>query len=192
MKNLLRLMVVLSVLLVLSSTAFARVPEGWLNGGANFDRAMKLHRDLKAPLVIYFFVDWCPYCNELENEYFSAPAMRDYLRTVIKIRVNPELTRVDEQLAAAFGIQGYPAFFVVAPNSIPIQLSPFRKNGRDLTPAEFAQRCREVATPRATDPARMLEAPKPAAPVIKAAEATTPSAAETAASKFVNNAPLPT
>jgi thiol-disulfide isomerase/thioredoxin len=155
MKKSIRLTLIASVvLIVLSTTVSAKVPEGWLNGAANFEKAMQLHRTENVPLVVYFYVDWCPYCNALESEYFPAAAMRDYLRDVVKIRINPESTRADEDVARAFGIRGYPGFFVIGPGSFPVQLSPFRRDGRSLTPAEFAQRCRDVTTPRNANGAR--------------------------------------
>lgn len=195
MKNLLRLTLIISVVLIsLSTTAAAKVPEGWLKGGANFEKAMQLHRELNVPLVVYFYVDWCPYCNSLENEYFPAAPMREYLRDVVKIRINPELTPADESMARVFGIGGYPSFFVIGPGSFPVQLSPFRRDGRSLTPAEFAQRCRDVTTPKgSTNGARVTEAPKPAEP---SSATKSPglqmTVVEPVAPKFVNNAPLPT
>lgn len=193
MKNFLRLILVGSVVLIsLSTTASAKVPEGWLKGGANFEKAMQLHREQNVPLVVYFYVDWCPYCHSLENEYFPAAPMREYLRDVVKIRINPELTPADESIARVFGIQGYPGFFVIGPGSFPVQLSPFRREGRSLTPAEFAQRCRDVTTPKgSTNEARVTEAPKPAASIAKS-PGLQMTVVEPVAPKFVNNAPLPT
>lgn len=194
MKNLLRLTAIASVVLIsLSTSASAKVPEGWLTGGANFEKAMQLHRELNVPLVVYFYVDWCPYCKTLENEYFPAQAMREYLREVVKIRINPELTRVDEEVARAFGIRGYPSFFVIGPKSFPVQLSPFRRGGRSLTAAEFAQRCRDVTTPRGANGTQISEAPKSAEVkgVTKAPGAQI-TVVEPVAPKFVSNAPLPT
>ncbi|HEX5965879.1 MAG TPA: thioredoxin fold domain-containing protein [Pyrinomonadaceae bacterium] len=191
MKNILRLTLIVSVLLVFFSTsAYAKVPEGWLSSAANFEKALQRHRELNVPLVVYFYVDWCPYCKALENEYFPAAPMKEYLRDVVKIQINPELSRADYELGQRFGIEGYPAFFVISPNSFPVQLSPFRREGRSLTPAEFAQRCRDVTTPRALSGA---QAPKPAEPT---APKKTPSlqltVVEPVAPTFVSNAPLPT
>jgi len=197
MKTPIRLTLIASVvLIVLSNTAFAKVPEGWLNGAANFEKAIQLHRTENVPLVVYFYVDWCPYCNSLESEYFPAAPMRDYLREVVKIRINPEQTRVDEEAARAFGITGYPGFFVIGPGSFPVQLSPFRRDGRSLTPAEFAQRCRDVTTPRNANGSRVTEAPKAAAEPAAAAPKKAPglqmTVVEPVAPAFINNAPLPT
>ena len=191
MKNILRLTVfVFVVFICVSTTASAKVPQGWLDGAANMERAARTSLDLKVPLVVYFYVDWCPYCHSLENEYFPAAPVRDYLNSVVKIRINPELTRADRELGEVFGIGGYPSFFVLAPKSIPVQVTPFRKDGRHLTPAEFAQRCRDVTTPRATNGAQATEAP------VAAAQKKAPSAqitvVEPVAPTFVTNSPLPT
>ena len=195
MKTLLRVTLIASVVLsVLSTTASAKVPDGWLNGAANFEKALQLHRSENVPLVVYFYVDWCPYCNSLESEYFPAAPMRDYLREVVKIRINPEQTRVDEEAARAFGITGYPGFFVIGPGSFPVQLSPFRRDGRSLTPAEFAQRCRDVTTPRNANGSRVTEAPKAAEPAVAAKKAPglQMTVVEPVAPTFITNAPLPT
>src|SRR5688572_15927580 len=194
MKKMLRLTVIVSVVLVsLSSNAYAKVPEGWFKGAANFEKAMQVHRELNVPLVVYFYVDWCPYCHSLENEYFPAAAMRDYLRGVVKIRINPELTRTDRELANLFGIDGYPAFFVVGPNSFPVELSPFRRDGRSLTPGEFAQRCRDVTTPRNAAGMQTPEGPKAAGPAAaKKAPGVQMTIVEPVAPTFVSNARLPT
>src|SRR5688572_31405085 len=124
--------------------------------------------------------------------------MRDYLRGVVKIRINPELTRADHELGNAFGIGGYPSFFVIPPGSFPVQVSPFRRSGRNLTPAEFAQRCRDVTTPRATSVAPPSQAPAAAAPQAsasappQAAAVAAPQVSELAAPKFVSTGPMPT
>lgn len=150
MKNILRFTLIVSLFVVSvcatvsASPQKAKVPDGWLNGGASFEPALELQRELKVPLVVYFYVDWCPYCHALEREYFPAASVSEYLRSVIKVRINPELSRADRGVANAFGVGGYPSFFVIgAPNMPPIKLSPFRRD-RNLTPAEFTKQCREV------------------------------------------------
>ena len=196
MKTLVRFTVIVSLVVSLSVTASAapaaRVPDGWLNGATSFERAMQLQNDLKVPLVVYFYVDWCPYCHALEQEYFPSVAVRDYLSSVVKIKINPELTRADHELGNAFGIRGYPSFFVIPFGSFPVPVSPFRRDGRNLTPAEFAQRCRDVSTPRisseslATPQAAEVAPVKAAAPVAEALQLS-----ELAPPKFVSNGPLP-
>lgn len=179
MNTLARFSVITLLLLVSSGTtayasqAASKIPQGWLEGSANVDRAVKLHRELNVPLAVYFYVDWCPYCHALENEYFPTAPLQAYLRTVVKVRINPELNRENQEIAAAFGVGGYPAFFIIVPNSRPAQVSPFLRGGRTLSPAEFADRCREVARPRLE---RLVDP-------VEAAEAAPP--------KLITNAPAP-
>ena len=185
--------IVLVVLTFLSITAAAKVPEGWLNGAASLDKAVQLQKELNVPMVVYFYVDWCPYCKELESEYFPSAAMRNYLGSVVKIRVNPELTQKDRELAEVFGIRGFPSFFVIGPGSFPVQLSPFRRDGRSLTPVEFAQRCRDVTTPRGANGTKATDAPDTAAPAaVKKAPSLQLTVVEPVAPKFLTNTPLPT
>ena len=201
MKKLVRFTVILSLLVSslcvpASAAPTARVPAGWLNGAVSFERAVQLQKELNVPLVVYFYVDWCPYCHSLEREYFPSPPVRDYLSSVIKIKINPESTRADYELGNAFGIGGYPSFFVIPPGSFPVQVSPFRRSGRNLTPSEFAQRCRDVATPRATSvapPAPAAAAPQPSASAPpQAAAVPAPQLSELAPPKFVSTGPMPT
>jgi hypothetical protein len=209
MMNLVRSMAIVSLLLTLCcvtaiavpAASGATVPSGWLNGAASFDRAMQLQKDLKVPLVVYFYVDWCPYCHALEQEYFPSAPVREYLSSVIKIKINPELSRADHELGRAFGIGGYPSFFVIGPGSFPVHVSPFRRDGRNLTPAEFAQRCRDVTTPRsaqnfAQPPASATAQPQavaqPQASAVAPAAVAAPQVSAIAPPKFVSNAPLPT
>lgn len=195
MKNLMRAILIASVVLVvLSATASAKVPDRWFDGAANFEKALQLHRTENVPLVVYFYVDWCPYCKSLESEYFPAAPMQQYFREVVKIRINPEQTRADEEAARAFGITGYPGFFVIGPGSFPVQLSPFRRDGRNLSAAEFAQRCRDVTTPRSASVSGGTEAPKPTEPAAapKKAPGLQMTVVEPVAPTFITNAPLPT
>lgn len=191
MKKLLRLtlffsLFVVSVCTTVAASPAGSVPEGWFNGAANMERAARTSIETNVPLVVYFYVDWCPYCHALENEYFPAAPVRDYLNSVVKIRINPESSRADHELGEVFGIRGYPSFFVIPPKGAPVKLTPFRRNGANLTPAEFAQSCRNVA---ATESARTVEPPR-AAPKLQIVEV--PRTVEAAAPKFVASGPLPT
>lgn len=201
MNKLVRFTVILSLIVSslcvpVSAAPAARVPAGWLNGAVSFERAVQLQKELNVPLVVYFYVDWCPYCHSLEREYFPSAPVRDYLSSVIKIKINPESTRADYELGNAFGIGGYPSFFVIPPGSFPVQVSPFRRSGRNLTPSEFAQRCRDVATPRATSvapPVPAAAAPQASASAPpQAAAVAAPQVSELAPPKFVSTGPTPT
>jgi thiol-disulfide isomerase/thioredoxin len=143
--------VLVGVLLIfdVSASALAAPPEDkWLNGAPGYERALQLQQELKVPLVVYFYADWCPYCQTLDARYLPVPEVQSYLKQVIKVRINPEHGRAERELAARYGITGYPAFFIIRqPSARPVQVSPFSQRG-NMTPAEFARACAQAA-PRA-------------------------------------------
>ncbi len=117
----------------------------WLNGAAGYARALELQRELKVPLVVYFYADWCPYCQTLDSRYLPAAEVQDYLRSVVKVRINPEHGPAERELAVRYGVSGYPAFFVVQRAAAqPVKVHPFKQRG-NLTPAQFALECRSAA-----------------------------------------------
>jgi thiol-disulfide isomerase/thioredoxin len=119
--------------------------EGWLNGAAGYARAVELQKELNVPLVVYFYTDWCPYCRNLDNLYLPTAPVQDYLRGVVKVRINPEHGQAERALAKRYGVNGYPSFLVMRHAAMtPVDVQPFRKVS-NLTPTEFANACRAVA-----------------------------------------------
>jgi thiol-disulfide isomerase/thioredoxin len=150
MKNLARFLLVISLFLVhnsatLSLAESSELEDRWLNGSAGYARALELQRELNVPLVVYFYADWCPYCHTLDGRYLPSAPVQDYLRRVVKVRINPEHGRPESELASRYGVTGYPTFLVIRTASArPIEISPFRQGGANLTPAEFANACRQA------------------------------------------------
>jgi thiol-disulfide isomerase/thioredoxin len=154
MKNLARFVMVISLLVVCnsptqsspSSAAPSDLDDRWLNGAAGYARAVELQRELNVPLVVYFYADWCPYCHTLNGQYLPSAPVQDYLRRVVKVRINPEFGRPERELAIRYGVTGYPTFLVMRTASAPpMNIQPFRKSGANLTPAQFANACRQAA-----------------------------------------------
>jgi thiol-disulfide isomerase/thioredoxin len=152
MKNLVRftatLALLVAFLLTVSSSSAAVTPpdDRWLYGAAGYARALELQRELKVPLIVYFYTDWCPYCHQLDNEYLPSAPVQEYLRGVVKVRLNPEDGPDNREIANRYGVRGYPSFFVIrVPNGFPDSVNPFRKNGANLTPEQFVDACRRVA-----------------------------------------------
>jgi thiol-disulfide isomerase/thioredoxin len=147
MKNAVRFTAIVSLLLTFSASQAAANPpdDRWLYGAAGYARALELQRETNGPLVVYFYTDWCPYCHALDNEYLPSAPVQEYLRNAVKVRINPEDDSANREIARQYGVRGYPAFFVIAgPNTFPQSVSPFYKRG-NLSPAEFAEKCREVS-----------------------------------------------
>jgi len=132
-------------------------PDRWLRDAPGYDRALELQKESNGPLVVYFYTDWCPYCRSLDNQYLPSQPVRDYLRTVVKVRINPEHGRAERELANRYGVSGYPSYFIIQKASAaPRQISPFRRSGPNLTTAEFAAAMQNAAS----TPARRVASPQ--------------------------------
>ena len=87
-----------------TQAAHAALDQPWLNDASGYARALQLQRELKVPLIVYFYTDWCPYCHELDAEYFPNPAVAAYLRSVVKVRINPEHGPAERQIADRYDV----------------------------------------------------------------------------------------
>src|SRR5262245_17889501 len=117
----------------------------WLHDATGYKRAMELTRELKVPLVVYFYTDWCPYCRALDELYLTHPAVQAYLRGVAKVRINPEHGSAERAIADKYGVDGYPQFYVSrGATALPRTVYPFLRQGT-LTPEQFALVCQRVA-----------------------------------------------
>jgi thiol-disulfide isomerase/thioredoxin len=117
----------------------------WLYGAAGYARAVELQQQLNVPLVVYFYADWCPYCRTLDSQYLPSAPVQEYLRGVVKVRINPEQGPAERALAIRYGVSGYPSFLIVRNSAArPVNVQPFRKVS-NLTATQFANACRAVA-----------------------------------------------
>ncbi len=104
---------------------FAALGSVWAtpNWLTNFDQAKSEAKNSHRLLLINFTgSDWCIWCKKLEAEIFSQPQFEQYakdhlvLLTVDFPRSKPQAAEVqkqNEQLAAKFGIEGFPTVVVL-------------------------------------------------------------------------------
>ncbi len=150
MKELARFALIITASVVIFPIARASakpsVPvDRWLYGAAGYARAVELQRELNVPLVVYFYTDWCSYCRTLDSQYLPSAPVQDYLRGVVKVRINPEQGLAERALAQRYGVNGYPSFFIIRQSAWqPVGVSPFRKAG-NMTTTQFANACRAIA-----------------------------------------------
>lgn len=191
MKKLSLFTAIISFLLLSFSTTNAAPEDRWLNGAAGYERAIELQRELKVPLIVYFYADWCPYCQRLDSEYLPSAPVQQYLRGVVKVRINPEQGPAEDAIAQRYGVTGYPTFLVMRNlASAPRNIQPFRKGGANLTPAEWVTACEKAASFSGQAPVTNISrapavAPKP---TVKAQIVEVPSSS---GPMFINDAQLP-
>lgn len=111
----------------------------WYEGASGFQRGVgEAQREGKA-LAVYFYTDWCPYCRELESELLSRAKVEDFLKYLVKIRINPESGSRERVVANEYGVRGYPSFFIQsAPGATPRKI---RRTNRDglMSPEAFVE-----------------------------------------------------
>jgi len=129
-------------------TDFASI--SWYEGAKEYVRAQDEHRSMQAPLLIYFHTDWCPYCKKLDRDIFPSDEVSQFMRSVVKVRINPEAGPDERVLADQFGVRGYPSVFIIPINSdAPTKIYPFKRFGETFVavkPSEFVRACREAST----------------------------------------------
>lgn len=109
------------------------VSSDWHVGADGYREAQREQERSKAPMVVYFFTDWCGYCRQFERDLLSRYEVEGYFRArLVKLRINPEAGREEKTVADAFGVDGYPSFFLLTSSAIePRKFSVWRHRASD-------------------------------------------------------------
>ncbi len=89
--------------------------EGWYQGASGYDQAVEEYKRTNKPMVVYMNVGWCPYCRKFEKGVLSSPLVIDMMKDMIKVNINPESGRREDDIAFQYRVQGYPSFFLHPP-----------------------------------------------------------------------------
>jgi len=106
---------------------------------AGYAQALREHERTGKPVALYFYVDWCKYCAQLERGILSRSKVKQYLETILYVSVNPEHGKAEEALFDKFEGRGYPTFLILAKNQ------PAQEISTSVAPEAFLQECREAA-----------------------------------------------
>jgi tetratricopeptide (TPR) repeat protein len=90
----------------------AAVSNAWQDGSASFVSARQEQATFRAPLLVYFYTDWCPYCRAFDQTVLKDSTFDRY--PALRVRVNPERSDADRALANEFGVDRYPRVFLLA------------------------------------------------------------------------------
>ncbi|MFH1800283.1 MAG: thioredoxin family protein [Candidatus Omnitrophota bacterium] len=89
--------------------------EGWYQGASGYDQAVEEYKQTNRPMVVYMSVRWCPYCRKFEKGVLSSPLVKDMMKDMIKVNINPESGRREDDIAFQYRVRGYPSFFLHPP-----------------------------------------------------------------------------
>ncbi len=104
-----------------------------------YAQALREHEKTGKPVALYFYVDWCKYCAQLERGILSRSEVKQYLDSILYVSVNPEHGKAEEALFGKFEGRGYPTFLILARNQ------PAQEISTAVPPEAFLKECREAA-----------------------------------------------
>jgi len=84
----------------------------WFDGATGYAEAVAKAEKNGAPVLVYFYTDWCPYCRQLNKGLLGDPAVQAQVGEMIAVRVNAEAGPDERSLAAHYRVRGYPALYV--------------------------------------------------------------------------------
>lgn len=119
----------------------------WYEGASGFQQGIEEAEREGKTLAVYFYTDWCGYCRQLESELLNRVKVEEFLKYLVKIRVNPESGSRERSLANAYGVRGYPSFFIQStPGSTPQKIRRTDRGGLK-SPEEFVSTLERAAGP---------------------------------------------
>lgn len=88
-----------------------------------YDKGQSLEKALntKKPVIVFFYTDWCGYCQRFAPTYFKLSKDKDIKKNFAIAYVNCEKPE-NSKLTQEYNIQGFPTVFVIDKDSNRTQL----------------------------------------------------------------------
>jgi thioredoxin-related protein len=108
---------IVSCIALLTGTAYSATVR-W----HGYNDGMALAKEQKKKVFLYFWADWCSYCEKMEKDTLSKKAVARILNTdFISIKVNSE---ADQQLASQYFVRGLPTTWFLTESGAKISNLP--------------------------------------------------------------------
>ena len=121
---------VLASLLVTSSYGGEKEKLRWLTFNEGIAEAKKTGKKV----MIDVYTDWCGWCKRMDKDTYADGSITDYLsKKFVAIKLNAESSTTlqyqgraytEQELAAAFGVSGYPSIIFLGKDGEPITVYP--------------------------------------------------------------------
>jgi len=88
----------------------------------DLQKGLSLARDSRKPILLDFYADWCPPCQELDKLTFSTPEVRELAQRFVMVKVN--CTTDDDQCHQAtdrYEVVGWPTVLFLDSHGKPIE-----------------------------------------------------------------------
>ncbi len=100
----------------------------------NFTEGVKEAARTNKKVLIDVYTDWCGWCKKMDSDTYTDGGVQNYLKqNYVLVKLNAESNNkevidttvvTDAQLAAAFGVNGYPTTVFLASDGQPITAAP--------------------------------------------------------------------
>lgn len=125
----------------LSTHAIDTSLHGWYQGADGYAQALEEQKDNHKPIAVYFYTDWCESCKKLRENVLSSEEVKEYIREYIPVKVNLEAGPAEKSLGTLFGVNGFPAFYLLtAESKQPINIL----RSSNIKPLQFIDACEKV------------------------------------------------
>ena len=75
----------------------------------NYDHALEKAKKDKKLVMVDLYTDWCGWCKKLDRDVYANAQVEEKLaKDFVSVKLNPEKSAGNAQLARQFGTRGYP------------------------------------------------------------------------------------
>ncbi len=93
-----------------SASAVPANSREWFEGQSGYNKALQIQKETGEPVMLYFYVTWCPYCKQFEKDILGSPFVENGLKPALKVRINAEK---ETGLASKYDVRAYPRLFIL-------------------------------------------------------------------------------
>ena len=116
----------------------------WEHGASGYESAYSDAMKNEKPLALYFHIEESTWNERMNDEYLAKESIEKYLRDIPKVEINGEGTDQEKKLAEKYGVEQFPAFFLLVPsiNDGLKRIHPFSKT--EMSFEEFLNKMKEA------------------------------------------------
>ena len=97
------------LVIMLGAAVFATAAFAGVNWEHNYDTALEKAQQGKKLVMVDVYTDWCGWCKKLDKDTYSDKDVAASLaKDFIALKINPEQSNKNKQLAAQLGTRGFP------------------------------------------------------------------------------------
>jgi tetratricopeptide (TPR) repeat protein len=107
----------------------------WHENIGGYQQAVRERGPELAPMMVYFYTDWCPHCKYVNTVLWPDPGVAASLDHVVKVRINSEASEAEEALERQYGRPAIPTCYFHAAGEAAYKMI---NCGDPMTPADFS------------------------------------------------------